>query len=104
MIQIFFPEDSSVFKDYLEEKDVKERLKLLLSEFFEKEVSQIILKTQVLSNKDKMDKNFKSKIEIEDEEKSTRNNEKRRSILNNPYVNEAEKLFNSKIDKVILND
>jgi DNA polymerase-3 subunit gamma/tau len=104
LIQIFFPEDSSVFKDYLEEKDVKERLKLLLSEFFEKEVSQIILKTQVLSNKDKMDKNFKSKIEIEDEEKSTRNNEKRRSILNNPYVNEAEKLFNSKIDKVILND
>ena len=30
--------------------------------------------------------------------------EKKQKILNDPYVKEAEKLFNSKIDKIILKE
>jgi hypothetical protein len=30
--------------------------------------------------------------------------ERRQKILNDPFVKEAEKIFNSKVDKIILND
>ena len=52
----------------------------------------------------KKDKNFKTTVEIGDESRRSKEEERRQKILNDPYVKEAEKLFNSKIDKIILND
>lgn len=103
-IDIAFPEDASVFKEYVDERDVYARLKNHLADFFEIDIERINFRTQLLSLEEKKDINFKTKVEIADEERSSREEEKRQKILNDPFVKEAEKLFNSKIDKIILKD
>lgn len=103
-IDIAFPEDASVFKEYVDERDVYARLKNHLADFFEIDIERINFRTQLLSLEEKKDINFKTKVEIADEERSNREEQRRQKILNDPYVKEAEKLFNSKIDKIILKD
>jgi len=98
-----FPEDSAVFKEYLEEKDTLARLKNNMADFFEIGLDKIQFKTKLLSVEEKKDTNFKTKVEIDDEIKLNDEEAKRQKILNDPYVQEAEKLFNTKIDKIILN-
>ncbi len=104
MIQVAFPEDAGVFKEFLEEKDIYARLKNHLADFFEIDIEKIQFKTLLLSHEEKKDKNFRTKVEIDDEARSNREEERRQKILNDPYVKEAEKLFNSKIDKIILKE
>lgn len=104
IVSIAFPEDAAVFKEYVDEKDVYARLKNHLADFFETDIEKIQFRTQLLSHEEKLDKNFRTKVEIDDEIKVNIEEERRQKILNNPYVKEAEKLFNSKIDKIILKD
>ena len=80
------------------------RLKNHLSDFFEVDIEQVQFKTQLLTSEEKKDKNFRTKVEIDDEMKKQHEEERRQKILNDPYVKEAEKLFNSKIDKIILKE
>lgn len=103
-IRLAFPEDAAVFKDYLDEKDIYARLKNHLADFFEVDIEKLQIRTQLLSHEEKIDKNFKTKVEIGDEERKNREESRKQKILNDPYVKEAEKLFNAKIDKIILND
>ena len=103
-IEIAFPEEASVFKEYVDERDVYARLKNHLADFFEVDVDRINFRTTLLSSEQKKDKNFKTKVEIDDEIRKNAEEEKRLRILNNPFVKEAEKLFNSRIDKIILKD
>ncbi len=101
-IQIAFPEDAGVFKEYLDEKDIHSRLKKHLADFFETDIDKLQFRTRILSAEEKLDKNFKTKIEVDEEETRRIEEERRQSILNDPFVKEAEKLFNVKIDKIIL--
>jgi DNA polymerase III subunit gamma/tau len=103
-INVAFPSDASVFKDFLEGREVYARLKNSLSEFFELSIEEIEFKTQLLSDEEKKDKNFRTKVEIDDEIKLNVDEERRQKILNDPFVKEAERLFNSKIDKIILKE
>ena len=103
-IRVAFPEDAAVFKDYLDEKETYARLKNHLADFFETDIDKLQFKTQVLSLEEKKDKNFKTKVEIGDEARKSKEEERRQKILNDPFVKEAEKIFNSKVDKIILND
>ena len=104
MIQITFPEEAAVFKEYVEEKEIYARLKNHLADFFEVDIEKINFKTQLISQAERKDINFKTKVEIDDEIRSNKVEERRQKILNDPYVKEAEKLFNAKVDKIILND
>ena len=104
LIKIAFPEDAAVFKDYLDEKDIYARLKNHLADFFETDIEKLQFKTQLLTHEERKDINFKTKVEIGEEARKNREEERRQKILNDPFVKEAEKLFNSKIDKIILND
>jgi DNA polymerase-3 subunit gamma/tau len=104
IIEVAFPEDAAVFKEYVEEKEIYSRLKNHLADFFEIDIEKIQFRTQLLSMEEKKDKNFRTKVELDDEARSTREEERRQKILNDPYVREAEKMFNSKIDKIILKD
>jgi DNA polymerase-3 subunit gamma/tau len=103
-IEIAFPEDAAVFKEYVDEKDIYAKLKNHLADFFEIDIEKIVFRTQLLSLEEKLDKNFKTKVEIDDEARANLEEERRLRILNDPYVKEAERLFNSKIDKIILKD
>jgi DNA polymerase-3 subunit gamma/tau len=104
LITIAFPQDAEVFKEYLEEKEVYARLKNHLADFFEVDIDKIQFRTQLISTEEKEEKNFRTKVEIDDELKAQQEEAKRQKILNDPYVKEAEKLFNSKIDKIILKE
>jgi DNA polymerase-3 subunit gamma/tau len=103
-IRVAFPEDAAVFKEFLDEKETYARLKNHLADFFEVNIEKVEFKTQVLSHEEKKDKNFKTRVELADEARNSKEEERRQKILNDPYVKEAEKIFNSKIDKIILND
>ena len=103
-IQIAFPEDAAVFKDFLDDKDIYARLKNHLADFFEVDIEKLQFKTQLITAEEKKDKNFKTTVEIGDEARKNKEEERRQKILNDPYVKEAEKLFNSRIDKIILNE
>lgn len=101
-IEIAFPEEASVFKEYADEKDIYARLKSHLSDFFELEMDKISFRTSLISQEEKKDKNFQTIVEIDEEETRKNEEERRQKILNNPFVKEAEKLFNAKIDKIVL--
>lgn len=103
-VEIAFPEEASVFKEYVDEKDVYARLKNHLADFFEADIERISFRTTLLTSEEKKDKNFKTKVEIDDEIRKNAEEEKRLRLINNPYVKEAEKLFNSRVDKIILKD
>ena len=75
-----------------------------MADFFEVDIEKLHFKTQLLSAEEKKDKNFKTTVEIGDETRKNIEEERKQKILNDPYVKEAEKLFNSKIDKIILNE
>jgi len=103
-VLVGFPEEGSVFKDYLDDKDTFSRLKNHLADFFEIDIEKIKLAIQLVSDEEKKDINFRTKAEISEEARVNDIEEKKLKILNNPFIQEAEKLFNSKIDKVILKD
>jgi DNA polymerase-3 subunit gamma/tau len=103
-IDLVFPETSSVFHEYLEDKDVYARLKNHLGDYFELSVDQVVFKSQLMSMEEKKDTNFLTKVEIEEEKRNLELEARRQRILNNPYVMEAEKLFSAKIDKIILKE
>ena len=103
-IHVGFPEDAGVFKDFLDEKEVIDRLKNHLADFFEVDTTKLQFKTVLLTDEERKDKNFKTTVEMGDEARKSREDERKQKILNDPFVKEAEKIFNSKIDKIILND
>lgn len=103
-IQVAFPEEASVIKEYIDERDVYAKLKNHLADFFEIDIEKINFRTMLLSNEEKKDKGFKTKAELDEEARNNIVEERRQRILNDPFVKEAEKLFNSKIDKIILKD
>jgi DNA polymerase-3 subunit gamma/tau len=103
-ITVAFPEDAAVFQEYVEQKDIYAKLKNHLSDFFEVDIEQLQFRTKLLNQEEKKDKNFRTKVEVDDEIRMNKEEERRQKILNDPYVKEAEKLFNSKIDKIILKE
>jgi DNA polymerase-3 subunit gamma/tau len=103
-IEVAFPEDAAVIKEYLDERDIYAKLKNHLADFFEIDIEKINFKTSLLSLEEKKDKNFKTTVELDDEARNNREEERRQKILNDPFVKEAEKLFSSRIDKIILKD
>lgn len=104
VISIGFPEDAAVFKEFVDEKDIYARLKNHLADYFEVEIEKLQFKTQVLTSEEKKDRNFKSKVEMDDEAKQNADEARRQRILEDPFVKEAEKLFGAKIDKIILKE
>jgi DNA polymerase-3 subunit gamma/tau len=103
-IEIAFPEDGSVFKEFLDDRERYARLKNHLADFFEIDIEKIHFRTHLITSEEKKDKNFKTKVEIDDEERLNKEESRRLKIVNDPFIKEAEKMFNSKVDKIILKD
>jgi DNA polymerase-3 subunit gamma/tau len=99
-----FGEEAAVFKEFLEKKEIYQKLLISMGRFFNKKIENINFQIQLLSNHQKEQNQFRSVIEIEQEIKSNQLEERKQKILNDPYIKEAEKVFNSKIDKIILKD
>ncbi|HXH31760.1 MAG TPA: DNA polymerase III subunit gamma/tau [Bacteriovoracaceae bacterium] len=101
-VTVGFPEDAAVFKEFLDERETYARLKNHLADFYEISVDKIQFRSQLLTAEEKAGKNFRTNVEIEEQAIRDRETERRNTILNDPFVKEAEKLFNAKVDKIIL--
>jgi len=102
-ITLGFSKEAEVFKDFLEKKEIRDKILKQLSFYFEREEKEIKFVIQVLSHEDQVEKNFKSKVEIDEEARLNEIEERKKKILNDPFVKEAEKIFKAKVDKIILN-
>jgi DNA polymerase-3 subunit gamma/tau len=97
-IELGFGYSGMVFFDYLNEATVYEKVLTNLSEYFAvpKENIQLVL-TQVSPKED-----FISQADIREQRAQVSMQDKVDEFRNNPLLKEAEKLFNAKVDKVII--
>ncbi len=103
VVTLAFDEAAQVFADYLEETVVYDKVKSLLGEFFKVDEDQITLEIRSLNKKEKEQTNFKSISEQQDEHEAIQMAEKEKKIQENQFVKQAEEVFGSQVDKVLLN-
>jgi hypothetical protein len=101
---VAFGQDCKIFYDYLNESDIKQNLKAILSVYLERRSDLININFQLLNDEEKKEVQFQSSLEIEEGLIKDKLQEQKNEIMNSNYIKEAESLFNSKISKIILND
>lgn len=103
-VQIGYNEEAKIFYDYLIEPEHRRSLLDLISEFYQCEPEKIHLHLKLLSLEEAKKLNFLSHSELANKIEKNIVEDKKNSILNNPYIKEAEKLFNAKISDIIINE
>ena len=93
-----FSPESKVFYEFLKEDSIKKKIVQYLAEYFELEVSCIELR---LSIED--DEQFFSQAQLREKEEKKVEDDKREQLLSHQTLKHAEHIFNSKIDKTIIN-
>ena len=99
-LELGFGYSGLVFMDYLSEPEVFSKLQNNLAEYFEVEKNKIRLQLINVQSSE----NFVSTAEIKEQLAETSMQEKVESFKNNPLLREAEKIFNAKVDKVIIDN
>jgi DNA polymerase-3 subunit gamma/tau len=97
-IDLGFGFSSLVFLDYLRDPEVFQKLQLNLAEFFEIDKSKIFLELKEVAPTE----DFVSRADIKEKEAESDQFELVENIKSNPMLKEAEKIFNVKVDKVII--
>ncbi len=101
--EVGFTQECKIFFDYLSEHERKLELTESISNFLGVDKEKVNYSLQIIDEQTKEEKNFRSAVElVEDAEEKIRQDQTD-SILSNKFIKEAQDLFNSKIDKVILN-
>ena len=103
VIELAYPEEASLFKNFLEDKEVYQRLIEYISEYFEVEKELVKFRTVLISMSDESNQGFKTRAQLAEEEKKKAEDERRTKVSNHPTIKGAEKLFNARIDKINLN-
>lgn len=97
-VELGFGFSGSVFFDYLSESEVHQKIVNHLSEYFAIDKNKVNLQLkQVDAHED-----FVSTAEIKEQLAEISLQEKIENFKNNPLLKEAEKMFNAKVDKVII--
>ena len=97
-VELGFGYSGQVFMDYLNEQENFNKLLNNLSEYFEVDRTKIKLElVSVAATED-----FVSQSEIREQAAQVTMQDRVEEFKNNPLLREAEKIFNSKVDKVIL--
>ncbi len=95
LVSYGFSEKSYLFFDHLSQEGAKEKLEPMMCTFFKKEKA-VVEFIKIKSERE----DFQSKAEIIEEKIQNQNEEKLHNFKNHPIVKEAEKIFNSTLDKV----
>ncbi len=103
-VQLGFPGGARVFFDYLNEPEAFEKLKKNISNYFEIEEEKIHLNLQLVEKEKAIEENFKSKAEIKAEQEQRERDNQKEKIATDPLIKHAESIFNTKIDRIQLND
>lgn len=97
-----FSEECKIFHDFLKDPENYKPLKQEMADYWGQPVEMFQLNFEVLSHDMKVDSKFLSVVEIEEDKEMKEAQLKRDKILNNKYILNAEELFNTKVDKVVL--
>ena len=103
VIELAYPEEAILFKDFLDDKEVYQRLIEHISEYFEVEKESVKFRTVLINRADESNQGFKTRAQLAEEEKKRAEDERRDKVSNHPTIKGAEKLFNARIDKINLN-
>lgn len=99
-IELGFGFSGLVFMDYLSEPEVLQKIVNHLSEYFEIDKTKVHLDLQSVQSTE----NFISTAAIKEQLAEISMQEKVENFKNNPLLKEAEKMFNAKVDKVIIDN
>ncbi|AUN96570.1 DNA polymerase III, subunit gamma and tau [Bacteriovorax stolpii] len=99
-IELGFGFSGQVFMDYLNEPEVFQKVLNHLSEYFEVETNNIKLELVQVTQKE----DFVTQAEIREQKAQMTMQDRVEEFKSNPLLKEAEKIFNSKVDKVILDN
>ena len=99
-LELGFGFSGLVFLDYLSEPEVLQKLINNLSEYFEVETSKVNLKLLNVQNTE----NFISTAQIKEQLAEVSMQERVDNFKKNPMLKEAEKMFNARVDKVIIDN
>jgi DNA polymerase-3 subunit gamma/tau len=97
-VEIGFNKEDKIFYDYLSGHEINVKLKKIIQEFFESDKK---VHLSLVSVKD--DADFKSKAQIKNLNDQEIENNKINDIKSNKYIQEAQNLFGSEIEKITLN-
>lgn len=102
-LRIGFSAESQVFLEYLNDREVSDKLIKNIASYFSREVDKIHLRLELIDNKTKESMNFMSMAQLAEKSQEEIRQEKIISMSNHPLIKEAERMFGSKLDKVVLN-
>ena len=97
-----FKNSSKVFWEHLNGVKTKTFLVQLIANFFHCPKEKVFLDL-VLVEEDVSKETFLSMAEKQQQKDQVERERKRRGLTNHPLIKKAEKIFNSRVDKVILN-
>lgn len=100
-VEFAFPETEEVMYDHILEN--RDKLVEFLSNYFKVESKNVSFEVEAMEESKKEDLQFKTKVELIEEENLKVENQRRKDIVDDELIKEAESLFNSKVDKIILN-
>ncbi len=103
-LNIAFSQDCKIFYDYLSDYENTQSLLSSLANYLNQDVSRISLNLHVLGKQEQVETNFQSSVEVEEGIVSLAKDKRRKEIENNKFIKEAEDLFSSKVEKIILNE
>lgn len=101
---IGFSEAEKVFYDVMSEPESKNKLKEVLLSTYEIHEDGLNIQIRLLTDTEINNKNFKSKVEIDEQNLLQAKEEQKDRLLNNVFIKNAEQIFESKVNKIILND
>lgn len=99
-IELGFGFAGQVFMDYLNEPEVYQKVLNNLSEYFGVDQKNIKFELKQVTGKE----DFVTQAEIRENKANATHQDRVDEFKNNPLLKEAEKLFNAKVDKVILDN
>ena len=102
IIDLAFDSKGKFSYECLIEKDQLDRLYDSLSDFFSVTKANIELSLKLLTGEQKTQFKFYSRAELDQQTRESHLNRKKEYLLQHPNIVDTEKIFNSKVDKVIV--
>ena len=98
-MNLIFSQKAQIFYDFVNEPENISKLRELLQTYLQRD--NVKLDTELLTGND--EKEFQSTVEIHESNLKRKDEQDKQDILDNKFIQDAEKIFNTKVDKVVLN-
>lgn len=102
-IVVGFPFDVQLPRDYLQDPEVAPKLRAKAAAFYGVPPERLAIKI-VTVGAEETEQGFETLHQRDERQRDEDSHRRRDRLLSDPYVKEAEKLFNAKVDKIVLKE